>query len=151
MFVRDAMLDDPVTTTPDEKFLEFLRRVVESRQATAAVLDEQQRLLGLVGIHDVLEHIVPHYVRLDRKLSEVMHDGYFEEHLARSKDLKVSELMTTQIDTVAPDDTLIKAASILVTKKRKTLPVIENGRFVGVLTRRSLLEHVVDQALDPSL
>jgi CBS-domain-containing membrane protein len=126
MHVRDALLPEPVTTTPDEPFSTFVDRVIDSRQATAAVLDADGRLVGLVGM-----------------LMEVLHDDYLEERLVRIGDLKVGDLMSVQMDTVELDDSLIKAAAIIVERGRKTLPVVENDRFVGMITRRSLLEHVV--------
>lgn len=147
MHVRDAMLPAPVVASPEESFRSLLSRVVESRQATAAVLDDGGRLLGLVGIHDILRKIVPHYVHLDEKLSEVMHGSYFEERIARFQDLPVRELMSTDVDSVGPDDALIKAAAIMVEHRRKILPVLDGDRFVGIITRRSLLEHVVLHAL----
>lgn len=147
MYVRDAMLTEPVTSRPTEPFLEFLHRVVDSRQATAAVLSDENRLLGLVGIHDVLRKVVPVYVDLDTKLMEVMHEGYFEERLSRLEGLTVADLMCTEIDSISPDDTLIKTAALMVENRRKTLPVLQDGKFVGMITRRSLLERVVGKAL----
>ncbi|MDY7092129.1 MAG: CBS domain-containing protein [Acidobacteriota bacterium] len=143
MRVRTAMLEQPVTTHPDQTFDELLQNLVGSRQATAAVLDDDGKLVGLVGIHDVLRKIVPLYVDLDHKLMEVMHEGYFEERLARLKDTRVRDFMSTELDTVTPDDTLIKAVVIIVENRRKTLPVIEDGKFLGMITRRSILEKVV--------
>lgn len=149
MYVHEAMLPNPVTTQRDESFVSLLRRVVNERQATAAVLDDGGRLLGVVGIHDILRRIVPHYLDLDLKLMEVLHASYFEERLLKFEDLPVGDMMSTDLDTVAPDDTLIKAASLIVERRRKTLPVIDaEGRFIGMLTRRSLLEHVVASTFD---
>ncbi|MCH9647556.1 MAG: CBS domain-containing protein [Deltaproteobacteria bacterium] len=142
MNVRTAMLESPVTTTPEETFPELLNRLLGSRQATAAVLDPEGRLVGLVGIHDVLRKIVPHYVDIDFKLMEVMHENYLVERMAGLKDTRVADFMTRKLDTVAPDDTLIKAAGIIVERCRKTLPVIEDGKFLGMVTRRSILETV---------
>lgn len=147
MYVRDAMLAEPVTSRPNEPFLQFLSRVVASRQATAAVLGDDGRLLGLVGIHDILRKVVPVYVDFDTKLMEVMHESYFEERLSRLEGLTVADLMCTEIDSIAPDDTLIKAAALMVENGRKTLPVLDGDRFVGMITRRSLLERVVGAAL----
>lgn len=142
MLVRNAMLETAVTTTPDETFESLLEKLLCSRQATAAVLEEGGRLVGLVGIHDVLRRIVPVYVDLDHKLMELMHEDYFVERFDGLRHTRVRDLMSTKLDTVAPDDTLIKAVAIIVENNRKTLPVIENGRFIGMITRRSILERV---------
>lgn len=147
MNVRSAMLEHPVTTHPEETFGELLSRLVVSRQATAAVLDDRGKLLGLVGIHDILRKIVPVYVDLDTKLMEVMHENYLEERMSRLKDTRVRDFMTTELDTVSPDDTLIKAVVIIVEHRRKTLPVVQEGKFLGMVTRRSILEKVAPNLL----
>ena len=144
MDIRNALLSDPITTTPDETFRQLLPRLVTSRQATAAVLDDDRKLLGLLGIYDVLRKIVPHYVDLDDKLMEVMHEDYFEERLSGLEGLQVRDFMSTSIDSVSPHDSLIKAVALIVERKRKTLPVLdERGCFLGMVTRRSIFEHVI--------
>lgn len=146
MYVRDALLSEPITTTPDETFESLIGRLATSRQATAAVLDPDGKLLGLIGIHDILRKIVPHYLDLDSALMEVMPSNYFEEHLDRLRGMRVEQFMCTKIDSVTPEDTLIKAVVLVVEKRRKTLPVLDHGRFVGMITRRSILEFIVKQS-----
>jgi predicted transcriptional regulator len=141
MYVRDALLHEPLETSPEELLGDLMPRLVTSRQATAAVL-EGRRLVGLVGIHDILRRIVPVYIDLDEKLAEVLHDDYLEERAPRLRGTRVRDLMTTTMDVVAPSDTLIKVAVLFVEKRRKTLPVVDQGVFVGMITRRTLLERI---------
>ncbi len=142
MQVRDALLPNPVITSPEEIFKNLVTRLTDRQHATAAVVDGE-KVVGLVGIHDILRKIVPHYIDLDTKLMEVMHDGYFEERLARLREIRVRDFMDKDFDCVEPDDALIKAVALIVESGRNTLPVVENGRFVGIVTRRHILEQVV--------
>ncbi|MCB1032471.1 MAG: CBS domain-containing protein [Acidobacteria bacterium] len=142
MRVRDVMLAAPITTTPEETLESLLPRQLASRQATAAVLGPGDELVGVVGIHDILRKIIPLYVDLDEKLMEVMHEDYVEERLQRLKNTRVADLMTRRLDTVSPDDYVTKAAAIIVEHCRKTLPVIQDGKFIGMITRRSILEKI---------
>ena len=131
-----------MTTTPEETFRSLLPRQLASRQATAAVLDPEGRLVGVVGIHDILRKIVPLHVDLDRRLMDMLHEGYAEERLERLKDTCVADFMTRRLDTVAPDDFITKAVAIIVKRRRKTLPVVRDGKFLGMITRRSILERL---------
>ena len=147
MYVRDALVSNPVTVSPDEPFTELVAKLLSSPQAKAAVLDAERRVIGVVGVHDVLRKIVPHYLDLDQKLMEVMHEGYVEERLLRLTGLVAGDLMTAKVDCVTLDDTMIKAVSMIVEKRRKSLPVIDDeGRFIGIVTRRSILERVVSSS-----
>ncbi len=148
MLVRDALLDDPLTTYPDEALGTLLPRVLASRQATAAVLGPERELLGLVGVHDLLKKFVPLYLDLDLKLADVVHADYLEERAPRIRKVLVRDLMSTKIDAVAPDDSLIKVVGLIVEHRRKTLPVLEEGRFVGMITRRTVLNHLAPLLLE---
>jgi CBS domain-containing protein len=149
MLVRDAMIPDPMTCRPEDPFPELLRRLLESQQGAAAVLDEEGQFLGMVGFHNVLRRVVPHYVDLDTKLIEVMHEGYLEERLERLRDLRVKDFMITDSHTVSPGDALIKAAAMIVELGRKTLAVVEGKKFLGMITRRSIFEKVTHRILHP--
>ena len=142
MLVRDAMIPDPMTCRPDDSFPELLRRLLDSKQGAAAVLDDEGRLVGMVGFHHVLRKVVPVYIDLDAKLIEVMHEDYLEERLERLQDQRVRDFMIEEKVTVAPDDSLIKAAALIVEMGRKTLPVVEGERFLGFTTRRTIFEKV---------
>jgi len=147
MQIRDTMLENPLTTTPEETFASLLPRLLSSRQATAAVLDDDRRLVGIVGIYDILRSVVPLYVDLDQKLAAMLHQGFLTERLDGLAERQVRELMTEDIDSVAPGDSLTRAVVLIVEKRRKTLPVLEDGRFVGMVTRRTILEKVAPKIL----
>ena len=71
-----------------------------------------------------------------------MHEGYFEERFKKLAGVTAADVMSTELDVVAPRDTIIRAASLFVEHQRKVLPVVEDDRFVGMITRRSLLESI---------
>jgi CBS domain-containing protein len=57
----------------------------------------------------------------------------------------VGEVMTTDVLTVAPDDSLSEAATIMAEERIKLLPVAEEGRLRGVVTRMDILTlHVLN-------
>ena len=149
MLVRDAMIPNAMTCSPDDSFPELLQRLLDSQQGAAAVLDTEGNLVGMVGFHHVLRKVVPVYIALDKKLMEVMHEGYLEERLERLRDRKVRDFMIDDKDTVGPEDALIKAAVMLVQLGRKTLAVVDGKKFLGMITRRSILEKVTHQIRKP--
>ena len=52
--------------------------------------------------------------------------------------MNVKDLMRTSVVTVAPDDTSDKVFSLLTLKNIRHLPVIENGKLVGIVSDRDL-------------
>jgi CBS domain-containing protein len=51
--------------------------------------------------------------------------------------------MTEKVITISPETTINKAAETMVKNKIKRLPVVENGKLVGIITRGDLIEAMV--------
>ncbi|MEM4277211.1 MAG: CBS domain-containing protein, partial [Thermoplasmata archaeon] len=56
--------------------------------------------------------------------------------------IKVSEVMTRQVTTVSPDTPVKEAAAILAEKNVSGMPVVEQGRVVGVFSEEDVLRHI---------
>jgi tRNA nucleotidyltransferase (CCA-adding enzyme) len=63
--------------------------------------------------------------------------------------LPVSEYMDSDVETVGPEATLAEVEHYIVQQRRRLLPVIENGRLAGVITRTDLLQHLLDNPYLP--
>lgn len=61
------------------------------------------------------------------------------------EDVQVREYMTTDIDTVGPDAPLSEIQEKIIGNKQRLLPVVENGRILGVITRTDLLNTLVSE------
>jgi CBS domain-containing protein len=48
--------------------------------------------------------------------------------------------MTTHVTTITPDTPLEKVASLMVDKKFHTLPVVDNGRLVGIVGKKDVIQ-----------
>jgi CBS domain-containing protein len=64
--------------------------------------------------------------------------------------MKVSELMTPDVEIVAPDDTLHTAARMMADLDTGALPVGENDRLVGMITDRDITIRAVAEGRDPN-
>jgi CBS domain-containing protein len=62
--------------------------------------------------------------------------------------MKVRELMTTNVETIARNDELTIADDIMKMKRLRHLPVLEEGRLVGILTQRDLFHAALSTALN---
>lgn len=147
MYVSSALLPNPLIVSKDTSLLQFVQGVLDSNQTTAVVLDDAQHLLGVVSIHDILRRVLPAYVDMDDNLVGVIREGYFEEKFAEFANIPIANIMSTKVDCLSPGDTVMQAVDFFVRKQHKTIPVIENGKFVGTITRRSLLRRVTSPSV----
>lgn len=143
MIVKNSMVPDPLEITEDTGIWEMVDRLLENGQGALPVIDARRKLIGIVSIHDILARVVPNYVHMDTKLMEVMHEGYFEERMSARGGLTARDLMNRTMDTVRPEEPVIRAVAIFVEQRRKALPVVDrDGHFVGLITRTSVLKRL---------
>jgi CBS domain-containing protein len=155
MKVSQCLVPTPLTLSKDESLEQLVYKVLDCNQTTAAVVDSNNKLLGMVGIHDIFKKILPSYIKMGTdmgiNLGAAIHEGYFNEKFETLKTATVAEFMTEKVDYIVPEDTAIFAIAEMVKRKRKALPVkAENGDFVGMITRRSILVAVLPNDKDKS-
>ncbi len=59
------------------------------------------------------------------------------------KNSSVVDYMTVELHSVSPDDLLSRAAQLFALYDFRRLPVVENGKLVGIFTRRDLINHAL--------
>ena len=135
--VSDVMTRTVVVVNVSAPFKDVVRRMHEYRVSALPVVDDEQRLIGIVSEADLI-------LKEDPELDEGAHlfEGrHRRQDREKAAGLLAQELMTTPVVTVTPDATLGEAARLMHRKGVKRLPVVEDaGRIVGILSRSDLLK-----------
>jgi acetoin utilization protein AcuB len=114
MRIRSVMTTKVATASPDDHLDQVLERMTAGGYRHLPVV-EDGRLIGIVSRADTREHV---------------------GHLSRSK---VSGAMTAAPKTVTPETSVAEAARTMVREAIGALPVVEDGRLVGIVTASDLL------------
>jgi CBS domain-containing protein len=64
--------------------------------------------------------------------------------------MKVSEIMTREVETVTPDTTLQQAAKLMARVDAGALPILDNDRLSGIITDRDIAVRAVGEGRDPA-
>lgn len=126
--VRDVVRPDPTAVTPETTVAGLIEDHILRRNRRAMPVARDGRLVGIVTIGDI---------------SEVKPD-------ARST-TPVADVMGGRegLRTVTPDDSVSRALELLGEGDHEQLPVVDDGRLVGVLTRADLIRQIqLREALD---
>jgi len=129
MLVRERMSREPVTITSDVSVPDALRLMRERKVRRLPVLDSHGKLVGIVADQDLL-YASP---------SPVSSLSVWEMHYLLAK-LKVEEVMTRKVITVAEDTPLEEAARIMADNKIGGLPVMREDKLVGIVTETDLFK-----------
>ncbi|HEV7751881.1 MAG TPA: CBS domain-containing protein [Baekduia sp.] len=110
------------------------------------VVNEGGRCVGIVTEQDLViadeegDLHIPHYIELFGGLVFFPPElRVFERRLRKAAAARVQDLMTEPPVTVDPATTLHEAAHVIVERGHSRLPVVEHGRYVGLVTRADVL------------
>jgi len=122
MRVRELMTATPITVNPETPMLEARQRMVEKRIRHLVVV-ENARVVGIVTDRDIRLNLPSPATSLS-----VWEINYL---LAQ---LTVGGVMSASVIIVNPDRPIAEAARIMVDHKIGALPVVDEGRLVGIIT-----------------
>lgn len=145
----DIMTPNPVTLSPETDIRSAVTLLIERKINGAPVVDANGKLVGILCQSDLVAQ--QKQVTMPSLFS--MLDGFialssredFERELQKIAATKVSQAMTTAPKAVTPQTPIDEIATVMVNEKLYTLPVVDEGKLVGVVGKedilRTLLEH----------
>lgn len=122
MKVSDYMSNSPVTIRTEIDYREAFEIMYESNLHHLPVVDADGKVVGIVTQRD-LQIGARHFPEARVEVTRVMH---------------------TPVVTVAPDDALESAARQMMSGRIGGLPVVDQGRVVGVVTETDLFRALTD-------
>ena len=143
--VSEIMDSEPETVGPDTPVEEVIGLLRENELPGVPVVDGDGNCVGIVTEADLVlpddqgDLHIPHYVNLFGGTVFLEPLGRFEERLRKAFASNAGDMMTRDPDTVAPDTTVRAAARLIHESGHNRLPVVEDGRLVGVVTRVDVL------------
>lgn len=128
------MTTDVITVRQDAPFKEVARLLDEHSISALPVLDENDRLVGIVSEADLLPK---EYRDRPGRLARLIH----RQELVKAEGDVAAALMTTPAVTIGPDASLADAAQRMMHERVKRLPVVtDDGDLIGIVSRADLVE-----------
>jgi acetoin utilization protein AcuB len=126
MLVRDCMTGDPITVRPESDPMAAMMVLRSGGFRHLPVLGKDGRLVGIVDRTDLRQFLS------EAGSPSVMKRQHY-----------VEQVMTREVVTVPPDCPLEEAASLMVRHKIGSLPVIDEGKLVGIITETDIFKQFV--------
>jgi CBS domain-containing protein len=139
------MDSNPATVHRETPVAEVIALLREHELPGVPVVDDDGKCVGIVTEADLVlpddqgDLHLPHYINLFGGTVFLEPLGRFEHRLRKAFASTAADMMTRRPDTVAPDMSAKDAARLVHESGHNRLPVVEDGRLVGVVTRLDLL------------
>ena len=150
MKARDVMTLGVYTVKPTTSVKDVARLFMQRRISAVPVVDDQGKIVGIVSEGDLLHRSEISTQRrhpwwLDLMVRDEVLDA--EEYIkAHAK--QVADIMTRNVITAEPDTPLQEIAEILAKYTIKRVPIVRDGRLVGIVSRANLVQAIATSGSD---
>jgi len=137
------MTTELITVGADMEITEAAKVLINNRINGAPVVDDEGALVGIICQSDLIAQQkrlpIPNLFTFLDGVIQLSSQKQFEKQVRKIAALKVSEAMTPKPVTVKPDTGIETVAALMVDSNFHTLPVVEDGRLVGIIGKEDVL------------
>jgi CBS domain-containing protein len=146
MRAMDVMTTDVITVSPETTVQALATLLAERGISGAPVVDSNGSLVGIVSEGDLLHRTEIGTARRHRERRRSWWLDHFASDLARdyvkSHGRAVKDIMTRDVVTVTDETDLGEVAALLEAKRIKRVPVMRQGKLVGIISRANIVRAV---------
>ncbi len=149
MYAEDVMTTKLHTVGPAQSLRETAIKFAELGISGCPVVDEKGEIIGMLSEEDILEELKTHYKELRMLMPpeitfgisfvEVLRERDAIKAFQELKDIKVEDAMKSPPITVKAGDKVENVIALMVKHKINRVPVVKDGKLVGMITRGDVL------------
>jgi CBS domain-containing protein len=140
MKTHDVMTWGAITVEPESSVARAVRLMLQNKISGLPVVDDKGELVGMVTEGDFLRRSELGTQRQrPRWLEFLLGPGRLAAEYVQSSGQKVAEIMTPEPKTITPETPLDEVVSLMERHRVKRLPVLQDGKLVGIVSRANLL------------
>ncbi len=142
--VKNIMTSDVISVSPETEIVIAARIMIEKRINGLPVVDGKGKIVGILCQSDLVAQQksvpIPSLFSLMDGFMPLTSLKRIEKEVEKIAALTVAQAMTHKPITVTPETGIEEVASLMVDRGFHTLPVVEEGRLVGVVGKEDVLK-----------
>ncbi len=152
MLAKDIMTTKLITVTPEATIKEAAELMIEHNISGLPVVEDDFILVGIISESDIIEDRslfsgLDHWISIESFLKRKQNNSLDKEDNSgedSEPDLSnpVKDYMSTSLITTGAYSTVNEVGRLLVRNKVNRIPVVENNRVVGIITRGDILKAI---------
>jgi CBS-domain-containing membrane protein len=144
----------PLSNYPHMPYWGTLREAIaqlnvayETGHHTVLVFDEGYKLVGMLHQKDILQGLVPKFAQHYEEGVPIFWDDLMEAGNERRLALQIKEFMSGVKHVAEAEDNILKAAHMILQEKSYLLPVMQDGKLIGVVRMGDLFHEITNALL----
>lgn len=140
MEAQDVMTRNVATTTPEATVSEVAGLLIDRHVSAAPVVDAEGKLVGIVSEGDLIRR--PEIAGERRPswwLAMISDQADLARDYVKTHGQTVADIMTRNVATVSETTPINEIARLLEERRIKRVPVLRDGKVVGIVARADLL------------
>ena len=145
--VKDIMTRELITVSPGTEIVHATKLLLENRINGVPVTDEKGKLVGILCQSDLIAQQkklpIPSFFTFLNGLIPLTSMKQIEKQVQKITAATVAQAMTKNPVTVQPDTGIEEVAALMVDKNFHTIPVMDEGKLVGILGKEDILRTLI--------
>jgi CBS domain-containing protein len=142
MKVRDIMTTEVVVAHPDTS-VNLVARLMDGRDISGVPVAEDGRVVGIITELDLIVRNTrlepPAFFQILDARFPLETPGQYKERIRHMLGTHARDVMTEKVVTIGPDEELEALAELMVKRRVNPVPVVENERLVGIVSRSDII------------
>ncbi len=143
----DIMTSIVITVTPDTSIQKLVAIFSEHNISGVPVVDDSGGLIGIVTESDLIDQTkklhIPTVVTILDSFFYLERPSKMEKEMKKMSGTKVLDIYSPQPITVKPESTIEEIATIMAEKNVHTLPVVREGKLIGVIGKKDIIKTLI--------
>jgi CBS domain-containing protein len=153
--VKDFMNENVIYLSPEDTVFDAAKKLSKSNIAGAPIV-EKDKIVGVISISDIIKFIDIKLGKLPRidspglstflfaliQIQKIHSD--FKDELKKISATKIRDIMTKKVITVSSSANLVEVAEMMEKYDVNRLPVVDEGKLVGIVARADLVKALVE-------
>lgn len=141
MLVRDVMVKPVFSVGEDATFAQVVKLLSRKKVSGVSVVNKKGKLVGVISEKDLLICLFPTHRDFYKNIEYYKNFEKIEGEAEVVKKLLARDVMTRRIITVEPERHVLVACSLMTIHNIRRLPVVDDGKLVGIVTLGSLYKN----------
>ncbi len=148
---RDVMDTHFQTLRPEMTIAEAVARIQQASETGGRrvfgmlVVDDGDRLVGMLSVYDIFLLLRPKHTHIWGEMADLDLAGLLWTACDRARPVLVGDIMTSDLITITPDTHLLLIIDIMIKKHVRRLPVLEEGRVVGMVYLSRVFDYLLER------